>query len=184
MVIGKYLKRAGKRQSNKPALKKLNPISIGMKRELLPTLKCALGSYVFLWGQKQETTGTWYGLFLDDGSETEVMDVLEYSWTGKWPENRSPHLKSATINGKTPYDSPVVAPGEICTVIADVIDPDNDKLTYRWELLPESTDIKSGGDAESKPEPVSFKSMSDENGELTFPGSCKGGRLSHVHLHL
>jgi hypothetical protein len=32
-----------------------------------------------------------------------------------------------------------------------VKDPDGDKLIYRWELLPESTDLKEGGDRESRP---------------------------------
>ncbi len=36
------------------------------------TQQC-VGSYVFLWGQKQERTPTWYGLFLEDGKETEVL---------------------------------------------------------------------------------------------------------------
>jgi hypothetical protein len=33
-------------------------------------------------------------------------------------------------------------------------DPDKDKLIKRWELLPESTDLKTGGDRESRPEPI------------------------------
>jgi len=115
--------------------------------------KC-LGSYVFLWGQKQETTSTWYGVFLEDGTETEVVDVLEYEWTGKWPANRSPHIASLKINDGAALDNVYVKPGQTCTVVAAVTDPDGDELKYAWELVPESTDIRSGGDAESRPEAI------------------------------
>jgi hypothetical protein len=39
-------------------------------------------------------------------------------------------------------------------VLAEVTDPDQNKLTYRWELLPESTDLKEGGDRENRPEAI------------------------------
>lgn len=134
-----------------------------------------IGSYVFLWGHKQETTGTWYGVFLEDESETEVMDVLEYVWTGKWPKNRAPHLSSHTINGSLPVKSVYTTPGGICNIDLDVTDPDGDKLEYKWELLPESTDIKSGGDAESKPDAVPFKILKEQNGQLQFRAPVKTG---------
>ena len=47
-----------------------------------------VGSYVFLWGQKQETTPTWYGVFLEDGSQTEALDNLHRAWKGEEPTNR------------------------------------------------------------------------------------------------
>ena len=56
-----------------------------------------LGSYVFLWGQKQERTPTWYGMFLSDGSETETIDVMHYIWNDTWPDNRSPQIKSMML---------------------------------------------------------------------------------------
>lgn len=64
-----------------------------------------LGSYVFLWGQKQERTPTWYGLFMEDGNETESIDVMHYIWNKEWPENRSPFLLDFQLDGKTSHDN-------------------------------------------------------------------------------
>ncbi|WP_347156648.1 glycoside hydrolase family 2 TIM barrel-domain containing protein [Pontibacter chitinilyticus] len=114
-----------------------------------------LGSYVFLWGQKQERTPTWYGLFTANGEESEVVDVMQHLWSGQWPENRAPHLQSLLINGQKATDNVYLKPGQAYTAHAAVTDPDQDKLTYKWELLPESTDLGEGGDAESRPAALS-----------------------------
>ena len=117
---------------------------------ILKDEKC-VGSYVFLWGQKQERTPTWYGLFTEAGEENEVVDVMHYLWSGKWPENRAPHLSVFRIDGKEVLDFIYLSPGNTYDVVIQATDPDNDQLITRWELLPEGTDLKTGGDRESRP---------------------------------
>lgn len=111
-----------------------------------------VGSFVFLWGQKQERTPTWYGMFMPTGEETEPVDVMHYIWNGEWPENRSPRLESATLDGQTSHDGIYVQAGQ--TYPAEVIsnDPDGDALTYVWELRRESQVESEGGDDEEVPE--------------------------------
>ncbi|MCI4670311.1 MAG: hypothetical protein MRZ79_19395 [Bacteroidia bacterium] len=119
--------------------------------------KC-LGSYVFLWGQKQETTPTWYGLFLESGEETEVMDVLEYCWSRKWPKNRSPHINALKIDGKEAIQNIYLQPGTTCSIMADVKDPNGDEMDYRWQILESEIGLTgTGGDAEVVPDPVKIK---------------------------
>ena len=113
-----------------------------------------IGSYVFLWGQKQETTSTWYGLFSESGLTSEAIDRLELLWTGKEPRNRAPLLKSVQFNGKTKFEKIEVTADQRCEAYALVNDLDGDKLKFDWLIIPESTDIRSGGDAESAPLPV------------------------------
>jgi hypothetical protein len=111
-----------------------------------------LGSYVFLWGQKQERTPTWYGMFLEDGTETETIDVMHYIWTGEWPENRSPRIEITLLDSKT-SDSDIVLDRNArygAKVVAS--DPDADKLGYRWEIVRESEATQEGGDKEIVPE--------------------------------
>lgn len=119
-----------------------------------PDQRQCLGSYVFLWGQKQERTPTWYGVFLDSGEETAAVDVMHSLWKGSWPANRSPRLNGAWLDGKTAQQSVHLKPGQTTTAKAEVRDPDNDPLTWSWEVLEESTDLKSGGDWESRPKAV------------------------------
>jgi hypothetical protein len=113
-----------------------------------------VGSYVFLWGQKQERTPTWYGLFTEQGEESEVVDVMQYLWTGSWPQNRAPHIDSILLDNKKAGDFIYLQPDKEYTITLYANDPNQDKMTARWELLPESTDLKNGGDRESRPEAI------------------------------
>jgi len=112
--------------------------------------KC-LGSYVFLWGQKQERTPTWYGLFTEKGEESEVSDVIQYLWSGSWPLNKAPHIYSLQIDRKAAVRNVYLNAGATYPILAVAADPDNDPLTCRWELLPEATKLGDGGDRESRP---------------------------------
>lgn len=134
-----------------------------------------LGTYVFLWGQKQERTPTWYGIFTEDGKESEVVDVMQYLWSGHWPANRAPHLASFRLDGKQATDNVYLQPGQPYPLVAAVTDPDQDRLTYRWELLPESTDLHNGGDRESRPVAIPGLIPTDAKGKTTLKAPDKEG---------
>ncbi|RPD45316.1 hypothetical protein DNI29_18190 [Hymenobacter sediminis] len=134
-----------------------------------------LGTYVFLWGQKQERTPTWYGIFTEDGKESEVVDVMQYLWSGKWPQNRAPHLTSFKLDGKQATDNVQLQPGQSYPAVVAVSDPDKDPLTYRYELLPESTDLKSGGDRESRPVAIPGLIPAGAKAQTTLKAPTKEG---------
>jgi len=136
-----------------------------------------LGSYVFLWAQKQERTPTWYGMFLENGNPTETVDAMQYIWTGAWPENRCPALDSFLLSGKTAHDNVTLKAGESYTATAYVTDHENDPLTYRWEILPESTDLGMGGDYESRPETLLATENDQSEMEIAAPVNPGAYRL-------
>lgn len=109
-----------------------------------------LGSYVFLWGQKQEATASWFGMFLPTGEKTARVDAMTRAWTGSWPANRAPLLTAAEVA----FAGAEVAAGERHTVSARYGDPESDPLTFRWEVREESSDRREGGDAERPPPAV------------------------------
>lgn len=136
--------------------------------------KC-MGSYVFLWGQKQERTPTWYGVFTEKGEESEVVDVMQFLWSGNWPKNKAPHLYSLKVNNKKSIDDIYLSSGENYNAIAVAADPDNDKLFYRWELMPEPTQLSTGGDFEARPKSMDGLITPGENGNATFKTPDKEG---------
>ena len=144
------------------------------------TIQC-IGSYVFLWGNKQERTPTWYGVFLENGKETESVGVMHYIWNGTWPENRTPQIASFVLDGKTAYNSITLEKSK--EYIAQVIikDIENDPIAYRWEILPESEEVKEGGDHEARPEPVTIEGMEEKNGTIKFKSPAPGNYRLFVY---
>lgn len=131
------------------------------------SLQC-VGSYVFLWGNKQERTPTWYGIFLDNGMETESVDVMHYIWNGSWPDNRTPQINSFTINNKTAYESITMNRDEEIRAELAVFDPEGDELEFTYEILYESKDLQDGGDYEEKPEAIKLDIVSKEDGNIVL----------------
>ncbi len=143
-----------------------------------------LGSYVFLWGQKQERTPTWYGMFLEDGSETEAIDTMHYIWTGDWPENRSPQIGSMQLDSKTSATDIVLQAGTRYDAVVVASDPDGDPLTFRWEVMKESKATQSGGDKEEVPKTIEglLESPAQDRTAITTPTAPGPYRL-FVYVH-
>lgn len=123
----------------------------GYQDILAPLKGRSIGSYAFLWGYKQERTPTWYGIFSPGGHPTEVVDVLQYAWQGRWPNNRSPKLDQLTLNGERASASVTLAPGKVYPASVKASDPEGQPLAYEWVVRYESTSTKSGGDEEKIP---------------------------------
>lgn len=87
-----------------------------------------IGAYVFLWGQKQETTATWFGMYLADGTRLGAVDVMTELWSGEAPENRAPEIDALEISRAS------VSPGAIIDATLEARDVNSDELEVRWVL--------------------------------------------------
>ena len=130
-----------------------------------------IGSYVFLWGQKQETTSTWYGLFTADGHPTEPLDQLYTAWRGDIPPNSAPTIKDFKLDGKTADQNIYLKADEKYSANIEYTDPDNDKVKVEWLIFPESSAQSSGGDFENalQPELGLFKKKTNNISEFIAP---------------
>lgn len=142
-------------------------------------VKNCLGSYVFLWGQKQERTPTWYGLFTENGEEMEAISAMHYLWNNEWPVQRTPEIISAELDGKGRFDNIKLRPEKEYSVKIESADPDGDSLKLRMEILVESTDLKDGGDHESRPDRIaaSISDLNDGTLSITSPKNPGAYRL-------
>jgi hypothetical protein len=130
-----------------------------------------IGSFVFLWGQKQERTPTWYGMFLESGEKTESVDVMQYVWTGTWPENTAPQMQNLLLNGKKATDNIYLETAEKFDALVKATDPEDDPLVYQWEILPEvPRDQQSdGGDFEPRPTTIFSEITREDSCEIIAP---------------
>jgi hypothetical protein len=130
---------------------KANLYRVRFEQVIQSDQQLCLGSYVFFWGQKQERTPTWYGMFLKSGEETAPIDTMHFLWSGAWPSNQSPILHGVWLDSKKAEQNIHLKAGHPYPARVEATDPDKDKLNYSWEIMEESTARTIGGDRESVP---------------------------------
>ncbi len=155
---------------------KADAIKERYKKVILEDQANCMGSYVFLWGQKQERTPSWYGLFTEDGEKTEAINVMEYLWTGEWPENIAPRVHDITIEGHGGrFDNVMLSAGGEYTAIISVEHPDKEILSVRAEIMPEPQELSEGGDFEPRPQSIEGLILSAGVSEVIFNAPAESG---------
>lgn len=137
--------------------------------------KC-LGSFVFLWGQKQERTPTWFSMFVENkvdglplnGEKTPMVEAMERVWKQTTLLQTAPIISQFTINDIKGVDSPFVKSGVEFEGVVEVSDKEDDRLTYVWEILKEATVLGDGGSYEPRPNRVGEVNISDINSYSTI----------------
>lgn len=130
-----------------------------------------LGSFVFLWGQKEERTPTWFSMFVEDdveqlplhGEKTSMVEAMQRVWTDQKLTETAPVINGMTIDGKQAMDNIRVKAGTPLKACVTVTDKENDRLTYVWEILKEATVLGFGGAYEPRPDRVGDVATSEDN---------------------
>ncbi len=136
-----------------------------------------LGSYAFTWGHKQETTATWFGMLLPDGSRLAAADAMTEAWTNTPPKNRCPRIDAIKVD-RTDY----LKPGSKISATLTASDPEGDSLDIQWILRQDTGTIGAGGDHQE--EEAEFADAVDAAGAtatITVP-DVKGGLRLFVYL--
>lgn len=122
-------------------------ISNNYQKAILGDVGHCLGAYAFHWGNKQEETPTWFGLFLPTGEKTPSVDVLSKYWSGKDAPDPAPNLVSAKWEGTN-----VVLPGAPIHATVEANDPKGGTLRYSWEVRDDGQQRKKDGIGEATPD--------------------------------
>jgi hypothetical protein len=144
---------------------------------ILPAAEC-WGSYIFLWGQKQEATSTWFGIFTDHGESTAVKDVMHELWHGSPPTEHAPELKNLSSS----IAQQEINPGAEFTATSEASDPDGDALTWHWSITAESAGRNQQG-KERVPPAIKKSVLSTEGSKATLRAPQKPGDY-RVHLRV
>ena len=134
-----------------------------------------LGSYCFLWGQKQESTATWHGMFLSNGKPTEAVDVMQFCWTGEWPQSRAPSIIDISLENIGWRKDHILAPSAQVTLKIECLKYNNKKVIVEYVLYPEAFSDKIGGDIQISPDPIKFEIVKQGDNALIFISPKKKG---------
>jgi len=145
----------------------------GYQRAVADQPGLCLGSYAFYWGNKQETTATWFGMLLPDGSRLGAVDAVVEAWQGAPPDNLCPRILALDADRTAR-----LRPGATVTARVAASDPEDDPLTFRWVLRSDAGTIGTGGDFQaSEASYDAAVSVSGPSATVTLPERPGGYRL-------
>jgi Beta-galactosidase/beta-glucuronidase len=97
-----------------------------------------LGSLAFYWGWKEEYTHSWFSIFNEDGTPTEIVETLRDCWRDTVTHHQAVQLQYMLLDGKGAADNILLSPGS--THQASLLlapGEHSDSLCFHWEIIRE-----------------------------------------------
>jgi hypothetical protein len=96
-----------------------------------------LGSFIFYWGHKQETTHTWFSLFEENGARSETINKLRFIWKKESSPFEAPQIDYMLLNKRRAADNILLNSKTISSAAVQLLAPVTDSDRVVWELYPE-----------------------------------------------
>lgn len=136
-----------------------------------PKQRC-IGSIVFFWGEKQEKTGTWFSMFIDNGKKSSSVIQLSELWTGKKIWEEGPKLKYMLLNKKGAKDNIMVLAGSLNN--AEILQETMDStIIYKWGIYNEELQIDHNRNTLTQP--LNGLIFNMDNSNIIFKAPSKEG---------
>lgn len=129
-----------------------------------------LGAYAFLWGTKQEGTGTWFGMILPNGAPLESAQVMAEFYTGKARPNLVPRITKLEVD-----QADRLRQGQTVRATLAASDPEGRALKVQWIMTAEGRERLTAGRDEAVPESYPGALVSSTNTTATFKMPAAGG---------
>jgi hypothetical protein len=96
-----------------------------------------VGACVFFWGQKQETTHTWFSIFDETGKSSETVGTMRYLWTGKPSTVKYPEIQYMLLNQKGAKDNIILNPATSASAEVLMFADHSNLKNVKWEIFRE-----------------------------------------------
>jgi hypothetical protein len=107
-----------------------------------------LGTLTFYWGQKLESTPTWFSTFLNDSTKSEVLRTLDHLWKNTKTPEAPIGLNYMLIDGLGAPSNLVFPPGQKKIAKLVFLESHSVKLDIHWEVYREAWDLRKWGEDE------------------------------------
>ena len=97
-----------------------------------------LGSAVFYWGTKQESTSTWFNIFTDKSEKTQLVFELENIWKNRELPYKGPTLNVISLDESSSNDNIFLTSQKTVSARISYEYSGNDSLNIRWDIKPEN----------------------------------------------
>lgn len=112
-----------------------------------------LGSYIFLWGAKQEYSSTWFGMFSpwQPYYATELSAVCTEAWKGAADSLPVPSISRVLLNGRNDSQDIYLEPRTLANVEVQTMKPQQGTLQLHWEIHEEVAEYLNASYKQFKP---------------------------------